>query len=146
MVALSVGLGPRLAAQADARLVGVWERVSLRDATGNTTQPPGPAAFLILSANGYFSQIAAPVGRAKIDKPVNELTKDELVARFSSVEARRGTYRIDGDRLSRRSEVHSNPNQEGTEQVQQFRLEGDILILSSTDPKSKGEARFRRVK
>lgn len=133
-------------AQAPAGLVGSWERISLLDATGAKIQPPAPVAFLIISPDGYYSQTAIPAGRPKVDKPVNELTKEELVARFDRVEARRGKYTVAGNRLTRRFDTTVSPVQEGTEQVQLFRIEGDVLILSSTDPKQKNEARFRRVK
>lgn len=51
-----------------------------------------------------------------------------------------------GNRLIRRKVAHGDPTQEGTEQTQLFRVEGDTLILSSVDPKLKNEARFRRAK
>jgi hypothetical protein len=133
-------------AQSGSGLVGTWERISLRGAEGQTTQPPAPAAFVVFTANGQWSQMAIPSGRPKVDKPVQGLTKEELVARFDRVEARRGTYNVAGTTLTRKNVVSGNPNQEGTDSVQSFRIEGDVLILSSTDPKLKNEARFRRVK
>lgn len=133
------------AAQSQAPLVGAWERfVHLID-DGQSTQPPIPAAFLVFSASGHWSQMAVPIGRPKVNKPVDQLSREELIARFLMIEARRGTYRIDGTRLVRTNSVSANPNEEGTDQIQNFRIEGDVLILTSTDPKSKREARFRRV-
>lgn len=127
-------------------LVGTWERTALLDATGKPIQPPAPAAYLIFSADGHFTQIAIPTGRAKVDKPVDQMTKEELVARFNRVEARGGRYTVAGNRLTRKNERHADPTQEGTDSVQLFRVEGDTLILNSADPKLKNEARWRRVK
>ena len=74
------------------------------------------------------------------------MTKEELIQRFNRLESRRGTYTISSNRLTRKNVANGDPNGEGTEQVQLFRIEGGVLILSSTDPKLKNEARFRRAK
>jgi hypothetical protein len=50
---------------------------------------------------------------------------------------------VSGNTLTRRIISHTNPNLEGTEFVQEFRIEGDLLIL--TTPGSKAEARFQRA-
>jgi Lipocalin-like domain len=133
-------------AEAQTSLVGAWERVSLVDGQGKPTQPPAPAAFVIFSADGFFSQSGVPAGRQKTDKPLDQMTKEELLQRFNRLETRRGTYTVAGNRLTRRNVTHGDPTQEGTEQTQLFRVEGDMLILSSADPKLKNEARFRRAK
>lgn len=145
-VALLLGFTIALPAQTQTPLVGAWERISLLNAEGKATQPPSPAAFLVFTADGFFSQSAIPTGRSKVNKPLEQMTKEEVLQRFNRLEARRGTYTVTGNRLTRRNIAHGDPNQEGTEQVQLFRVDGSTLILSSSDPKSKGEARFRRAK
>jgi len=127
-------------------LVGAWIRMSDINAQGVQQQPPTPAAFLILSADGFFSQTAIPERRPKVDKPLEQMTKEELVARFNRVVGRRGTYTIAGNKLTRHDVSNINPSGEGTDQIQLFRLEGDTLILTTEDPKSKAEVRFRRAK
>jgi hypothetical protein len=72
------------------------------------------------------------------------MTKDELLHQFQNLFAWRGTYMVSGNTLTRRIISHTNPNLEGTELVQEFRLEGDLLIW--TRPGSKAEARLRRAK
>lgn len=121
-------------------LTGAWERASLRDSAGTILQPPAPAAFAIYSANGFFSQTAIPTGRATIDKPLTEMTKEELLARFQRVSAMRGTCTVSGNRLTRKSLSSINPAQEGNELVQLFRIVGDTLILSSPNSASRTEA------
>ena len=127
-------------------LTGAWQRVLLRDSTGAMRQPPAPAAFAIYSANGYYSQSAIPTGRPTIDKPLTEMTKEELVARLDGVNAGWGSYTISGNRLTRKALSSVNPALEGRELIQLFRVVGDTLILSSTNLASKGEARFVRVR
>jgi hypothetical protein len=133
-------------AQKQNSLVGTWERISMIIADGSVGQPPSPPAFLIFSAEGYYAQLAIPSGRSKLHKPLDQLTKEELLDQFRYVEGRRGKYTITGNKLARRYDASTNPNQEGSEQVQQFRIESDLLILTATSADSKAEARFKRVK
>lgn len=135
-----------IAAAQSSPLTGAWERVSLRDSAGAMIQPPTAVAFAIYSANGYFTQIAIPAGRAMSDKPVNDMTREELVARFQGVSALRGTYVISGNRLTRRTLASLNPAQEGRDLVQTFRIDGDTLILGSPNPASRAEAKFVRAR
>jgi hypothetical protein len=135
-----------IAAAQSSPLTGAWERVSLRDSAGTIIQPPAAVAFAIYSANGYFSQIAIPTGRAVSDKRVDDMTREELAARFQGVSAVRGTYAISGNRLTRRALASLNPAQEGQDVVQTFRVEGDTLILGSPNPASRAEAKFVRAR
>ena len=127
-------------------LVGAWERFSDINAQGVQQQPPSPPAFVIFSADGFFSQTAIPTGRAKVDKPLQQMTKDELIARFDRVVARQGTYTIVGNRLTRHELSNSNPSVVGSDQIQLFKIEGDTLIFTTGEPNSKAEVRFRRAK
>src|SRR2546428_1822773 len=128
---LIVGHAGLASAQGSAPLAGVWQRVSQKDSAGAAIQPPGPAAFAIYSANGYFSQSAIPTVRPKIDKPLAEMTKDELVSIFRDVVVWRGTYSTSGNKLTRKAVSHSNPNSEGRDVVQVFHITGDTLLLTS---------------
>jgi len=127
-------------------LAGAWERFSARDETGKMVSPQPPAAFLIMTADGFFSQTAIPTGRPKSTKPLRDMTKEELLARFNNVVGRHGTYSVSGNRLTRHDLSNTNPNNEGMSQVQLFKIEGDVLILSNPDTTKKDEVRFRRVK
>ena len=135
--------GASALAQNQPPLVGAWERFSLKNDEGVDIQPPEPVAFVIFTADGYFSQTVIPTGRNKLKKPLEDMTKDELLHRFQNLFAWRGTYTVSGNTLTRRIISHTNPNIEGTELVQEFRLEGDLLIW--TRPGSKAEARLRRA-
>jgi len=79
-------------------------------------------------------------------KPVQEMTRDELIATFDHVTARHGTYRVSANRLTRHNAAELQARFEGHDQVQVFDVQGDTLILRSPDPTNKSEARFRRVK
>ena len=126
--------------------VGTWERFSLRDEAGKPAEERTVRSFLLFSADGHYSQTTLPAGREKLDKPLNEMTKEELLHRFDGVRATYGTYTIAGNKLTRKYLTTTIPSEEGNDVVQVFRFEGDTLILSSTTAGSKREARFRRVK
>jgi len=120
-------------AQSTNPLVGSWERISLMRGT-TQGQPPAAPEFLILSADGYFSESEIPEGREKVSKPLDQMTKEELVARYTRTAASRGTYTIQGNVLTRKHIADLNPSAEGSDQVRNFRFEGDILVLSAGGP------------
>lgn len=126
-------LGLPAMGQSTNPLVGVWERISLMRGT-TQGQPPAAPEFLILTADGYFSESELPEGREKANKPLDQMTKEELVDRFRRTAASRGTYTIQGNVLIRKHIADLNPNAEGSDQVRNFRIEGDILILSAGGP------------
>jgi erythromycin esterase len=138
---------PRLStAQQVHPLVGCWERISLTDEEGKAPQAPDSATLLIFSADGYYAQTTIPKGRPLLQKTLEEMTKEELMGRFKGLVARFGTYRITDNILVRTDLSHSDPMEEVLEQVQAFRIEGDLLVLTSLVPGDKTEARFRRIK
>ena len=126
--------------------VGTWERFSSKTATGEPSEERLVRSFLIFSADGHYSQTILPAGREKVDKPLKEMTREELLNRFDGVNAFYGSYTIAGNKLTRKLITSTNPNVEGIDFVQTCRFEGDALILASTAEGNKAEARFRRVK
>jgi hypothetical protein len=120
-------------AQATNPLVGAWERISLMRGT-NEGQPPAAPEFLVISADGYYSESELPEGRDKARKPLDQMTKEELVARYSRTAASWGTYTIVGNLLSRTHIMDLNPSAEGSDQARNFHFEGDILVLTAGGP------------
>lgn len=129
------------AAQAPSPLVGAWERASMTDARGEAAKPE--PAFLMFSASGQFAQTVTPAGRPKLNKPLADMTRDELVARFQGVSARFGSYSVAGAKLTRKNIAHLSPAAEGTQETQNFRIENNVLILTTEG--EKGEVRFKRM-
>ncbi len=124
--------------------VGTWERIARKDQDGQAVTGATVPSQIIFSADGHYVQVSNPPGRAKLDKPIKEMTKEELLNRFENVSGSYGTYSISGNTLTRKLISSSAPNGEGIEFKQTYKFEGDLLILSGTT--SKSEARFRRVK
>ena len=124
--------------------VGAWERIALKDRDGQPVTGTAVPSQLIFSAAGHYVQVSNPPGREKLDKPIKEMTKEELLNRFEGVNGSYGTYMISDNSLTRKVISTTNLNLEGTEIKQTCKFEGDLLILSGTT--SKSEARFRRLK
>jgi len=120
-------------AQSTNPLVGAWERISLMRGT-TEGQPPAAPEFLIVSADGYYCESELPEGRDKARKPLDQMTKEELVARYSRTAASWGTYTIVGNVFSRKHIMDLNPGAEGSDQTRNFHFEGDILVLTAGGP------------
>jgi hypothetical protein len=128
----------------DKRLVGTWERTSLT-LDGKPAQPPAPEVIL-LGEDGWFSQTQLPSNRERIGKPLEQYTKEDYLKAFTGVEAARGTYIVEGNKLSRKHVADVNPNLVGHEDVREFTLDGETLTLRGPDPRgAKMEAKYRRL-
>ena len=136
-IVLCTLLGLPVMAQGTNPLVGVWERISLMRG-GVEGQPPAAPEFLIVSADGYYSESELPEGRDKANKSLNQMTKEELAARYERTAASRGTYTIVGNVFDRVHIADLNPGAEGSHQTRSFRFEGDILVLYVDTPAGGG--------
>jgi len=146
MLATLPAINSVVSAQNAKALVGTWERFSIQDDEGKAWEERTVRAFLLFGEDGHYSQTTIPAGREKLKKPLQEMTKEELLSRFAGVSAEYGNYTVAGNILTRKRLTVTNPNDEGKDFVQVFRIEGDTLIVTFPTPGSKGEARFRRAK
>ena len=127
--------------------VGTWERISAKDGEGKAIEERLLPSNIIFAADGHYSQTAFPAGRAKVAKPVKEMTREELVDRLDGVLAGYGTYTVSGNKLTRKVLQHLNPAAQGTEIIQEFRLERDTLTLKVVSEALKNsETRYKLVK
>ena len=125
-------------------LVGTWEEIDGRTDRDGTPLPARPN-ILIFGGDGYYMTSALPADRPKVNKPLPELTKDELLARFTDVRVQRGVYSVSGDRLITQRLASQDPNEESARIVRVFRIEGDVLTFNAPDPALKLQSRFRRL-
>ncbi len=133
-------------AQAKDPVAGPWEQVSVKNVTtGAMQEQPTPPLHLIY-ANGHYVQFTAAANRAKSPTPRAEMTKEQLVERYN-LQGQYGTYRVTGNKLTRKAASAASPDNEGRESTSEFRLEGDVLIVTATNGQGQStEARFRRLK
>jgi hypothetical protein len=129
-------------AQADS-IVGAWESTVRLGADGEPA--PGPAVFALYLPGGQFVELAMPANRPRLDQPLDEMTRDELLARLSGTLARRGMYRIDGDRLIRDNVADLDPAAEGRTESDPIAIERDAFVVKSAVRGNRSELRFRRL-
>ena len=136
-------------AQARLALEGIWDETRLRE--GNAAQAQTPNHMRRIFFDGYYSLTNAAEGRRKIDKPVNEMTREELLDRFRSLQVQDGTYEVIGsNRILLKRRISQFPENHGTEQVMEWRLDDGVLslkIISDTGSAPVGQVTtYRRMK
>ena len=114
-------------------LAGTWH---------NITQPQFPQGVLLIGEDGYYSYIVVSPNRSKPAHDFDHRTKEELAKQFGGFRASYGTWKIVDNKLIRTVIAGEEPGSEGKETSEEFRLEGDVLVLRGT----QHQARFRRMK
>ena len=120
-------------AQTKSPVVGTWH---------NITKPQFPQAVMLIGEDGYFSQIAISPSRSKPAHDFDHRTKAELAKQFGGFRASYGTWKIVDSKLVRTLIASEEPGSEGKETAQEFRFDGEILVLGGP----QHETRFRRMK
>ncbi len=115
--------------EAATRIAGTWRLVSVvytDVATGERTLP--------LGEHPVGCQIATPAGRwiAVVNGEGRTIpaTEAERSAALLSMIAYTGRWRVEGDTIVTRVEAAWQPAWVGTDQIRQFRFEGDMLVLA----------------
>lgn len=107
------------------KLVGIWKRVSAKNVdTGQENTAP---VWLIVTKT-HFSVVGSTADRKKIDKPLDEMTKEQLRDRIRFL-GNYGTYKVEGNKMIRHRIAAINPLNEGTDLTQEFRFEGDYVTF-----------------
>ncbi|MEX2301526.1 MAG: lipocalin-like domain-containing protein [Bryobacterales bacterium] len=123
-------------------LVGTWERVSLLR-NSLSVQPPDAALYLKFNADGYWSMMEMPEGRPKVNKPLEEMTKEELFQRFDKVEGGWGYYIVKRDIVNRIHDEDISPGREGVQHIREYMFEDKIMNLAGTGANRSPQARMQ---
>jgi hypothetical protein len=95
---------------------------------GSTTTPNAMRRTFI---DGYYSLSNAAGGRKPLTKPVPEMTKEELLDRFQSLQVQDGTYEVIApNRILIKRRVSQFPQNHNTEQVMEWKVAADQLSLT----------------
>ncbi|MFZ5597745.1 MAG: lipocalin-like domain-containing protein [Bacillota bacterium] len=113
--------------------IGTWQLVSFEMSTpGGTVSPFGrdPAGYFVFSPDGYASVNIMPAGRTKTasENPFFATDEEKIANAFFLSYA--GRYEVKDDVLAVYPDVSYFPNWVGVPQIRNFRMEGDILVLS----------------
>jgi beta-glucanase (GH16 family) len=114
-------------------LLGTWKLKSFVQVleTGEHYNVYGerPDGYISYSADGRMYAIVTSDGRPK---PRDENPPDdELIRLHNTMFAYAGTYTAEGDKLIHRVDISWNQSFTGTEQVRHYRLDGEILTITT---------------
>jgi hypothetical protein len=117
------------------KLIGTWKLVSAVSeelATGQKTNiyKGTPIGFITYGADGRVMTIIVDSPRKKPSGAV--ATAVEAEALFRSMAAYAGTYTIEGNQVIHRPDVSWNETWTGTDQVREYKFDGERLILATS--------------
>ena len=132
LAAISLVLGFALPGLADDRgqLIGVWKlqtfKLEFQD-TGERVEPFGahPNGYGIFAREGRTMAVLTAEGRAA------PRTDADRATAFKDMIAYTGMYRVEGDHWTTKVDTSWNEAWIGTEQVRYFKVEDDILTITS---------------
>jgi len=133
-------------AQTPDPIAGAWERLSMTNVkTGEMVRFIPPPMHVIYS-DGQFVGFQANGDRPRLQKSPKDMTKEELLQR-TYLAGQYGTYRISGNKLMLKVVSAAEPLNEGLELTQEFRVDGDSLVIIGTNTRGETyETRFRRLR
>ena len=148
----AVIFAPGVAAQAQSKnaFVGEWEEVGGTNAKGEP-ETGNAGMRRIFTTDGFYSIAFGRqcAGTQVVDKPLQELTKEQILDRLRCVIAQDGSFTVDGDKLNITRRSAQAPENIGTKQVMQWRVENGELslkILSDTGQAPVGQVtRYKRL-
>jgi hypothetical protein len=112
------------------KILGSWRLLSMESesqATGERRFSLGenPMGYILFISEGRFMAVLTREG---LKMPS---TEQDWASLAKSVYAYTGTYRLEGDQWITRVDASSWPAWIGTEQVRYFRIDGDMLYVTS---------------
>ncbi len=122
----------QMTAEADepGPLEGAWKLVERHRSDGTTVKNP---VGLMVFAQKHYSWLVTIAERPRYEQ--GQETDAQKITVFDSLGANAGTYEVSGSVLTRHPQVAKNPwVMELSEIVQDFKIEGDTLTLTSRPP------------
>jgi hypothetical protein len=128
----------------DASLTGTWSLVSfVRETTDSHERydqlGPNPKGYIGYSPDGRMYALLTSGNRVHPQK--NPPSIEEQSELFQSEIAYAGTYKVEGNKVTHHLDVASDESRVGTDQVRFFRLEGDVLTITTAPNKSPIDGR-----
>ena len=145
--ALMLPLSPTVALAGENPVLGTWKLKSfVREvtATGEKINQYGehPSGYLGYSADGRMNAVITADNRIK-PSDVN-LTDEQRVKLHQTLQAYAGTYTVQADRVIHHVDISWNEAWTGTDQVRFFKLDGNILTITTAPNKSPLDGREGR--
>jgi hypothetical protein len=142
LLAVMLCIPTLVCAQARDPLAGAWEQISAR----NVTTGRSAADCSGTATHDLHRWPRAATNRAKSDVPLENRTREQLLER-SNAAGQYGTYEVNGTRFTRRIVSALEPSNEGREVTAEFKIDGETLIVTGTNPQGQStEQRFRKLR
>jgi Lipocalin-like domain len=146
-IALMIVLSPTIALAGENMVLGTWKlKAMFREvtATGEKFNQMGehPNGYLSYSPDGRMYAIVTTDNRTK-PSDVNP-TPDERAKLHQSLVAYAGTYTVQGDKVIHRVDISWNEAWTGTEQIRFFKLDGNLLTITTAVQQSPIDGREGR--
>ena len=127
-----------LSAQADDRLEGAFERVSLTNTrTGESPEAANRKGLLIM-AHGHYSMMTMNPDRRYIEPDAQAKMSAEgevaYLQEWLDINGHTGRYEVDGDALTWYRDISENPREVGTESNLNFEWRDELLVIFFTLP------------
>ena len=126
------------AAQADERLEGAWERVSLTNTrTGESPEAANRQGLLIMADGHYSMMTMNPDRRYLADEDVASLSDDEEIAylrEWLDINGHTGRYEAGDGKLTWYRDISENPREVGTVSNLNYEWQDDLLVIWFTLP------------
>jgi hypothetical protein len=150
VIGVIIALNIAAQAQSQRAFLGVWEEVGGTTAKGEP-ETGNVGMRRIFTADGFYSIAFGRqcAGTQVVDKPLQELMKEQILDRLRCVIAQDGSFTVDGDKLNVTRRSAQAPQNVGTKQVMQWKVENGELslkILSDTGQAPVGQVtRYKRL-
>jgi hypothetical protein len=133
------------AQQQASTLDGAWRHVGNTVTAPDTTfHQPGLAGLMVVDGLSY-SLIYAPEPKAGVEQAGAPSGTDAKAARYDALIANAGTLTLDGNTLTQHIEEAIDPNDVGHSGVYTYRIHGDILVATGTQPWKKDSTKTVRT-
>ena len=136
-VAVVLALAACGTAAADPRFHGAWtlETVTIRSADGEVTPDAYGAdarGMLSYQPSGHMMAMVTRDGRPPAGRSRGDASDAEVMQAFNTLIAYAGRWSVEGDTVTHHVDVADWPARVRTDQVRQFRFDGERLILSAS--------------
>jgi hypothetical protein len=126
------------------KVVGTWKLVSFVNEFQDGSEARGaygnrPTGYVIFTPEGRVMFMVEGEGRKAPDND------EQRAAAFRSIIAYTGMYRLEGDKFITKVDVSWNPTWVGTEQVRDYKLDGNTLKVVSPWVMSPNLGKMTRV-
>ncbi|MFL5613022.1 MAG: hypothetical protein ACJ796_05110 [Gemmatimonadaceae bacterium] len=135
----------RLPPEPASRLNGVWRHLTTEFSSPDTSYRRSAAKGLLVIHGKYYSRTFALDQKSDNGQGRNPVDARAKAARYDSMIANAGVLTLDGETLTQHVEEATDLAAVGSSTRLQYRLHGDTLFTTATEPWQKDSAKVARM-